>query len=251
MPENPSEVAEEKLTGYRKLQPEPIRDKIGVLRARVHERFPESGLSQVCNELFKIAQETRSICEDISKPHKGLRVGVSILILAMLTVLVEGIIAVPIPNQRVSFTELVSVVEAGLNTLALIGAAIFFLVTMENRIKRTKTLKAINSLRVAAHVIDMHQLSKDPSHNLYEGVHTKASPKRTLSPFELTRYLDYCSEMLSLVGKVAALHAQNFSDSVVLSSVNEVEALTTGLCRKIWQKIMVTQLSNQDEELTE
>lgn len=45
--------------------------------------------------------------------------------------------------------------------------------------------------------------------------------------------------MLSLTGKVAALYAQNFRDTVVLSAVNELESLTTGLCRKIWQKIMI------------
>lgn len=55
----------------------------------------------------------------------------------------------------------------------------------------------------------------------------------------MTRYLDYSSEMLSLAGKVAALYAQGFSDPVALSAVNEVENLTTGLSRKIWQKIMI------------
>jgi hypothetical protein len=55
----------------------------------------------------------------------------------------------------------------------------------------------------------------------------------------LIRYLDYCSEMLSLTGKIAALYAQNFRDAVVLSAVNELENLTTGLSRKIWQKIMI------------
>ena len=45
--------------------------------------------------------------------------------------------------------------------------------------------------------------------------------------------------MLSLTGKVAALYAQSLHDSVVLSAVNEVESLTTGLSRKIWQKIMI------------
>jgi poly-beta-hydroxyalkanoate depolymerase len=60
-----------------------------------------------------------------------------------------------------------------------------------------------------------------------------------MSAYELTRYLDYCSEMLSLAGKVAALYAQNFPDAVVLAAVNEVETLTTGLSRKIWQKIMI------------
>jgi hypothetical protein len=61
-----------------------------------------------------------------------------------------------------------------------------------------------------------------------------------MSVYEIMRYLDYCSEMLSLTGKVAALYAQNFRDGVVLSSViNEIENLTTGLSRKIWQKIMI------------
>jgi hypothetical protein len=33
-----------------------------------------------------------------------------------------------------------------------------------------------------------------------------------MSPFELTRYLDYCSEMLSLTSKLAAVYAQNLPD---------------------------------------
>jgi hypothetical protein len=57
--------------------------------------------------------------------------------------------------------------------------------------------------------------------------------------FELSRYLDYCSEALSLTGKVAALYVQRFDDAVALDAVNEVEQLTTGLSRKIWQKLTV------------
>jgi hypothetical protein len=38
---------------------------------------------------------------------------------------------------------------------------------------------------------------------------------------------------------VAALYIQNFDDSVALQAVNEVEGLTTGLSRKIWQKLMI------------
>ncbi|HEX2095240.1 MAG TPA: hypothetical protein VHG28_22780 [Longimicrobiaceae bacterium] len=53
------------------------------------------------------------------------------------------------------------------------------------------------------------------------------------------RYLDYCSEMLSLDSKLAALYAQNLHDPVVLAAVDEVEMLTTGLCGKIWQKIVM------------
>lgn len=45
--------------------------------------------------------------------------------------------------------------------------------------------------------------------------------------------------MLSLIGKVAALYAQDFDDQVALAAVNEIETLATGLSRKIWQKIMI------------
>lgn len=45
--------------------------------------------------------------------------------------------------------------------------------------------------------------------------------------------------MLSLTGKVAALYVQDFEDDVALQAVNEIESLTTGLARKIWQKLSI------------
>ena len=45
--------------------------------------------------------------------------------------------------------------------------------------------------------------------------------------------------MLSITGKVAALYIQDFDDDVALAAVNEVENLTNGLSRKIWQKLMI------------
>ena len=60
-----------------------------------------------------------------------------------------------------------------------------------------------------------------------------------MSKFEVTRYLDYCSEMLSLISKLAALYAQNLPDAVVIDAVNDIEELTTNLSSKIWQKITI------------
>jgi hypothetical protein len=85
----------------------------------------------------------------------------------------------------------------------------------------------------------MHQLTKDPERMVAQMAATPSSPKQNLSPGELGRYLDYCSEMLSLIGKLAALYVQKFDDPVALAAVNEVEDLTTSLSRKIWQKIMI------------
>ena len=73
------------------------------------------------------------------------------------------------------------------------------------------------------------------------GAVTPSSPQRKMTPFELTRYLDYCSEMLSLLSKIGALYVQDFSDPVTLSAVDEVQDLTTGLSQKMWQKIMILQ----------
>ena len=59
------------------------------------------------------------------------------------------------------------------------------------------------------------------------------------SSFRAASHSSAAREMLSLVGKIAALYVQHFSDSVALASVNEVESLTTGLSRKIWQKVII------------
>jgi hypothetical protein len=59
-----------------------------------------------------------------------------------------------------------------------------------------------------------------------------------MNAFELGRYLDYCNEMLSLIGKLAAVYIQRFDDEVALEAVNEVEMLTASLSDRIWQKLM-------------
>jgi hypothetical protein len=83
----------------------------------------------------------------------------------------------------------------------------------------------------------MHQLTKDPEQLLSNPPSTASSPVRTMSKGELGRYLDYCSEMLSVTSKIAALYVERFDDPVTLAAVNEIESLTAGLSRKIWQKI--------------
>ena len=45
--------------------------------------------------------------------------------------------------------------------------------------------------------------------------------------------------MLAILGKLGALLVQDFDDTKTLSAVNDIEDLTSGLQRKIWQKIMI------------
>jgi hypothetical protein len=57
----------------------------------------------------------------------------------------------------------------------------------------------------------------------------------------VARYLDYCSEMVSLTSKVAVLFAQGFPDPVIVEVVSDIERVASGLSQKIWQKIMILQ----------
>ncbi|MGF1527221.1 MAG: hypothetical protein ACFCBW_10560, partial [Candidatus Competibacterales bacterium] len=140
---------------------------------------------------------------------------------------------------------------AAVNNLVVLGAWVFFLVSLENRLKRRRVLRALHELRTVAHVVDMHQLTKDPERLSRHYVRTRHSPnEERLTPLQLSRYLDYCSEMLALVGKVAAVYAQHLDDPAVLASVNDVELLTTELSRKIWQKLMILQAMYGDRAQT-
>lgn len=132
-------------------------------------------------------------------------------------------------------STLVGFFDSFFNDVFFIGAAIFFLFQSERRVKRKSALKDLHSLRIIAHVIDMHQLTKNKqSLNTQRTFH---SPKRDLNDHDLIRYLQYCIEMLSLTSKVAAAYANDFDDEVVLNAINEIEELTTGLSNKISQKI--------------
>ena len=66
---------------------------------------------------------------------------------------------------------------------------------------------------------------------------TSQSVRHGLDADQLHHYLSYCSEMLSLTAKTAALCAEHSADGVVLETVSYIETLTTELSNKIWQKI--------------
>jgi hypothetical protein len=44
---------------------------------------------------------------------------------------------------------------------------------------------------------------------------------------------------MALISKIAALYVQEFQDPVLLDAVDDVEDLTAGFSRKIWQKITI------------
>ena len=115
----------------------------------------------------------------------------------------------------------------------------FFVFSVENRVKRNRALFAIHELRSLAHIVDMHQLTKDPERAVAGWISTESSPQVTLSVFELKRYFDYCSEMLSLISKIAALYVQDFPDPIAIQAVDEVE--TENNCDVV--RVLITALN--------
>ncbi|MBX2806756.1 MAG: hypothetical protein KTR19_12345 [Hyphomicrobiales bacterium] len=215
--------------------------QLQALRNRCAERFPTRGLTQTIGHLLDMAHPASRNATSLRKTHWPLR----ILSFAAIGTAIAGLMKVAefyeiTLGGQSNATEFTQAVEAALNIILLSGVFIVFFVTLENRFKRTKALNGLYKLRAIAHVIDMHQLTKDPGW-VAGNQPTASSPVRDLTDDQLLRYLDYCSEALSLTGKLAALYAQYFPDATVVSAVNDIEELTTNLSRKIWQKIMLLQ----------
>ena len=137
-----------------------------------------------------------------------------------------------------SSVEWLDILETSINDLVFAGIAVFFLWALPERLERRTLLDLLHRLRSLAHVVDMHQLDKDPE-QVRDAYHpTAESPaRRIMDADDLHHYLDYCSELVSLVAKTAALCAERTSDPVVLGTVSEVETLTAQMSQKIWQKI--------------
>ena len=229
---------------YRTLDPQHIIATAERLELRVGERFGEAGLRGVAHELVGLARFIRDDAQRLRSPVIWLRIVIALIIFTGAAVFIFIGTFLSFDRLTSGGLDFVQGVEATINTLVLAGLGFFTLVRMEERFKRHAVFKGLHNLRSLIHIIDMHQLTKDPLAVRAEHRPTQSSPSRKLSATELTRYLDYASEMLAITGKLAALYAQALNDEVVAEAVNDIEGLGSNLSRKIWQKIMLIEPVN-------
>jgi hypothetical protein len=173
----------------------------------------------------------------IQRPHVPLRVGVAVILITILVL----VLATPMRLKHgglETWADVITCFKAALGSIFFLAAAGALFWSLELRVKRGRVFAALHELRSLAHIVDMHQLPKDPLPR-EPATDTAFTPARELTRFELTRYFSYCSELLSLVSKVAALYVRNLNDSHAIGTVDEIEVLCTGLSQKIWQKIDV------------
>lgn len=226
------------------LEADPVRQTVQRLHARIEARFPKRGLPKVAGDLLIMIDNV----ENGPKANQGrirmARLSSRVLILSIIAATAVALAlafhdAFTDKERLDSSLDWLPLIETTVNDIVFAALAIFFLFSFPERLQRGRTLALLHQLRSMAHIIDMHQLTKDPEQLRDTFVPTAASDPLDMTRDEMERYLDYCSELLSLVGKTAALCAEESRDAVVLDTVSTIESLTTGMSRKIWQKISV------------
>ncbi|MDB5468973.1 MAG: hypothetical protein JWR84_533 [Caulobacter sp.] len=227
---------------YRRLDGGMVAETAVKLADRVDERFPASGLAGVADELASNARTAGKEAHALTRPYYGLRTLALLVVAGGIAGLVWGGLFL-VDWSRVTgagdLVVLTPVMESAVNLMLLVGAGCWFLLTLEERLRRSRVQAWLHRLRAFAHVVDMHQLTKDPTVILNPGPRTPSSPDRAMTRFELARYLEYCAEMLALTGKLAAVMAGESSDHLIIAAASDVENLCTDLGRKVWQKIMI------------
>jgi hypothetical protein len=222
------------------LQAPEVRETVDALYGRIEARFPTRGLLGVCGDVATLVDEVQLAA---GVGHRQIRLARAVSRGATAVVLAVTALALVLAAKDVvtgdvdNFIEGLGVAETAISDLVYAAIAIFFLWAYPERLQRSRLLNLLHQLRSTAHVIDMHQLTKDPEQLKPSFVPTSKSTRLDLDRDQMERYLDYCSELLSLVGKTAALCAEESRDSLVLETVSTIENLTVGLSRKIWQKI--------------
>ena len=210
------------------------------LERRIHARFGDRGLTKAARDLGNLVTlvETEAAQSRVRLRRTTLaaRSVSAVIIVATLAALAFSLRSA-VTDGLAHTADWVPLAESVINDLVFAAIAVVFLWAFPERLERRALLRLLHRLRSFTHVVDMHQLSKDPEQVNPGYTPTAESVRHGLDAEQLRHYLAYCSEMLSLTAKTAALCAEHSTDGVVLETVSYIETLTTELSNKIWQKI--------------
>lgn len=225
---------------YQQLEDEHVLRTVDRLRARIDARFGDRGLTRVAGELVGLVERVERERHEAQRRIARVRMLVWIASVAIVGIAAAALVVAVLDVRATSpghAVDWVPLVESGVNNLVYVAVAVLFLWAVPERTERSGLLALLHRLRSLAHVVDMHQLTKEPERYRAGYRPTSESLQNTLAPEEMHHYLDYCTELLSLVAKTAALCAERSSDGTVLETVSDIERLTTDMSTKIFQKI--------------
>jgi hypothetical protein len=228
----------------RRIKDDKLLETVERIQKRIADRFPGSGLSQVAAELVQVTRESVDRAKEIRRPNYWIRAG--LIVVGWLLIIGLARHFYYAASFRAGLGELVDFVNSSMGISVYLVAAAIFLVTLEIRFKRRKALRAVHELRAMAHLIDMHQLNKDPE-RVGSPDAAKMESGRPMTYEELGQYLNYCTDLLAIVSKIGQLYVQDLPDPTAAAAVDQFEQLATGLSSKIWQKMMILDRITTDE----
>ncbi|MGE3806730.1 MAG: hypothetical protein AB7K24_18840, partial [Gemmataceae bacterium] len=202
----------------RALRKEKLVETAERLQGRIEDRFPKSGLGKIAVEVVDVCKEAVERAEKIRRPDLLLRAGLVVIALTAIGGIVAYLNAQE--DQVSAILKVVGFLQEFSGAAAFLAAAALFLVTLEGRIKRQRALQAIHELRAIAHLVDMHQLTKDPDRLGRQSIDVAG---QNLDAFTMGRYLAYCTELLALLSKIAQIYVQDFPDGTAMAAVDQFE----------------------------
>jgi len=229
---------------FEQLQPDKILTTVRRLHVRIRQHFPDAGLTMVAAEFTNVVEGADARIREIYAKSLWLR-AVVVCFLAAIVALVVWFLLTWVEDRSHSLEVakdvggLVQAFESFLGAAFFLSAGAVSVATLERRRIRSRVVRAIQELRAMAHIVDLHQLQKDPEQFLVEREVGDAHKHVELSVFQMARYLDYCTEILSLVGNVAVIYAQPSNDPTVHEAADDLQQLAGNLANKMWQKIMI------------
>ena len=221
-----------------RLDPARIIETAENLAQRIGQTLPGSSLSSLAVELAGIARATDQRARQASRPILAIRLASATAIgmgLLGLWYLVDHI------HARWEFgtiTELFEATDAGFNLLVILAGALWFLITLEARLKRKRALGSIEELREFIHVIDLTQLYYTPE--LYK---PDDSNSQNAWGFDYT-YLLFCTQMIGVISNLAALYTRGAAGDSVLRAASDVEMLTNAVTTKLLSKVETVRRSS-------
>jgi hypothetical protein len=222
---------------FRALDTDKLCETAERLKKRLEGRFPGSGLSRVASVVETLTREAVLRAEAIARPIWWLRGSLMVLGVLLLAALVIAW-AAEMPEKEKLLQRVLHVLDLTKGGAVYVLAFAVFVVTLEYRLKRRRVVRALHDLRSLAHIIDMHQLTKDSA--LLGRPDGPQMPSGALmTATDISAYLHYCTALLLLLSKIGHLYVQDFADAPALAAVDQFEGLTTGLTQKIWQKLMI------------
>ena len=141
---------------YRKLKVEKIVATAQILQSRIRERFPDRNLAQVAGQLVEFAKEARVNTQWYQRAHLPVRLMIALVLLILPALGWYGVSVGDFGVVKIKLHEFLQTSEAVLASIVFIGAAILFLMSTENRLKRNRVIRHLDDLRGLAHIVDMH-----------------------------------------------------------------------------------------------